>query len=274
MYLSFNLSLRKENIEAIVLKPFIKYTVVRITIILGVLFLFGCDSENASDCFQRTGTIVRKEIIVSDFNRILVNPNVELILKEGINTSILIETGDNLLNDVSATVQGDRLILSDANNCGFFRDFNQTKIFVTAPNITEIRSNTQFDISSDGVLKYPSLALLSEDFGEDTKNTNGTFTIQVDNKSVSIVGNSIASFFIKGITESLNITIASGTGRFEGENLIAKNVSVYHRGTNKVIVHPQESITGEIRSTGDVLSVTRPSVIKVKEFFTGKLIFQ
>ncbi|GGX06140.1 head GIN domain-containing protein [Aquimarina muelleri] len=268
------LSLRKENIKTIVLDPFLKYTVVRIILILGVLFLFSCDSENASDCFQRTGTIVRKEIVVSDFNRILVNPNIELVLKEGISTSVIIETGDNLLNDVSAAVQGDRLTLSDANNCGFFRGFNQTKIFVTAPNVTEIRSNTQFDISSDGVLQYPSLTLLSEDFGEDTTNTNGTFTMQVDNTSVSIVGNSIASFFIKGITETLNVTMASGTGRFEGRGLVAKNVSIFHRGTNKVIVHPQESITGEIRSTGDVISVTKPPVVTVEEFFTGKLIFQ
>lgn len=246
----------------------------RIIIILGILLLFGCDSENASDCFQRTGTIVKKEIVVSGFNRILVNPNIELVLKEGVETSVIIETGDNLLNDVSAVVQEDRLILSDTNDCGFFRDFNQTKIFVTAPNITEIRSNTQFDISSDGVLQYPSLTLLSEDFGEDTKNTNGTFNIQINNTSVSAVGNSIASFFVKGATETLNITIASGTGRFEGESLVAKNVSVYHRGTNKVIVNPQQSIKVEIRSTGDVISVNKPPVVTVEEFFTGKLIFQ
>ncbi len=238
------------------------------------LFVLGCDSENALDCFQRTGDIVRKEVAVSDFTRILVNPNIELILKQGETTSVLIETGDNLLEEVTATVVEDRLVLSDTNDCAFFRDFNQTKIFVTAPDIREIRSATQFDISSDGVLTYPSLSLLSEDFNEDTGSTNGTFNLEVNSESISVVGNNIASFFIKGTAENLSVSFFSGTGRFEGANLIAQNVRVSHRGTNKMIVNPQQSIRGNIRSTGDVISVSRPSIIEVEEFFTGRLLFQ
>ncbi|PKV49640.1 putative autotransporter adhesin-like protein [Aquimarina sp. MAR_2010_214] len=272
--MNLSIRLKKQNVRLNMSKSFLQYIMVRCIGIWVVLFLFGCDSENASDCFQRTGTIVRKEIEVADFTRILVNPNIELIIKEGATTSVIIETGDNLLNEVSAIVEDDRLVLSNTNDCAFFRDSNQTKIFVTAPNINEVRSGTQFDISSDGVLRYASLTLLSEDFGENTETTTGTFHIQIDNESVSVVGNNIASFFVEGKTKLLNVNFASGTGRFEGANLVAENVQIFHRGTNKIIVNPQQSITGEIRSTGDVISVNRPSVIEVEEFFTGKLIFQ
>ncbi len=238
-----------------------------------LIFAAGCDSENASDCFQRTGSIVRTEVEVPDFTRILVNPNIEMILKEGETTSVIIETGDNLLNEVSVIVEGDRLILDDTNDCAFFRDFNQTKIFVTAPNITEVRSATQFDISSDGILRYPSLSLFSETFFEDTGNTTGTFHLNIDNESLSIVGNNIASFFIEGNTDTLRVNFASGTGRFDGTDLVAQNVNIFHRGTNKIIVNPINAIRGEIRSTGDVISINRPPIIEVEEFFTGKLIF-
>lgn len=272
--MDLSISLKKQNPGLSLSKSFLKYTVVRCIAVLVVLFLFGCDSENASDCFQRTGTIVRKEIEVSDFTRILVNPNVELVLKEGATTSVLIETGDNLLNEVSAIVQDNRLVLSNTNDCAFFRDFNQTKIFVTAPDITEIRSGTQFDISSDGILTYTSLTLLSEDFNENTGTTTGTFNLNVDCKRIIVAGNNITSFSISGMVENLNISFFSGTGRFEGTNLVAENVQVFHRGTNKIIVNPQQSITGEIRSTGDVISINRPSIVEVEEFFTGKLIFQ
>ncbi len=245
----------------------------KILYIVLLILISGCDSENAADCFQRTGNIVRKDVEVPGFTKILVNPNVELILKEGETISVSIETGDNLLDEVSAVVEDDRLILSDTNDCSFFRGFNQTKIFVTSPNITEIRSGTQFNISSDGVLRYDSLALLAEDFNADTDTTTGTFTLEVDSQNISAVGNNIASFFIKGITETLNVNFASGTGRFEGTDLIAQNIVVFHRGTNKIIVNPQQSIQGEIRSTGDVISVNRPPVVAVEEFFTGRLIF-
>ncbi len=236
--------------------------------------MVSCDSENALDCFQRTGDIIRQEVEVSDFTRILVNPNVELILKEGEVASVVIETGDNLLDEVSAVVEGDRLVLSNSNDCNFVRDFNQTKVFVTSPNITEIRSETQFDISSDGVLRYPSLVLFAEDFFENEGgNITGTFTMEIDNEVLTVVGNNIASFFIKGNVETLNVTFASGTGRFEGGELISQDVNIKHRGTNKIIVNPQQSIKGEIRSTGDVISVNTPPIIEVDEFFTGRLIF-
>ncbi len=272
--MNLNISLKRQNVGLNMSKSFLKHIAVICIGIWVVLFLFGCDSENASDCFQRTGTIVRKEIEVADFTRILVNPNVELIIKEGATTSVIIETGDNLLNEVSAIVEDDRLILSNTNDCAFFRDFNKTKVFVTAPNLTEIRSGTQFDISSDGILNYTSLTLLSEDFGENTETTTGTFNLSVDCETMGIIGNNITSFFITGTVQTLDINFASGTGRFEGNNLVAENVLVFHRGTNKIIVNPQQSITGEIRSTGDVISVNRPSIVEVEAFFTGKLIFQ
>ncbi|AXT60993.1 DUF2807 domain-containing protein [Aquimarina sp. AD10] len=246
----------------------------KIGYILSVILVFGCNSEDASDCFQRTGDIIREEVAVSNFTRILVNPNVELIIQEGLDTSVVIETGDNLINEVSAIVQGDRLVLSDTNDCAFFRGFNQTKVFVTAPNITEIRSATQFNISSNGVLSYPSLSLLSEDFNESTGTTTGTFKLEMNSENINVVGNNIASFFIEGETEFLSVNFASGTGRFEGMNLEAQNVNVFHRGTNKIIVNPIEAIRGELRSTGDVISVNRPPIVEVTEFFTGKLLFQ
>ena len=240
-----------------------------------LLFLFACDTENAPDCFQRTGTIVRKQVEVPDFDRILVLPNIELVIKQEDSISVVIESGDNLINEVTAKVEDGRLILENTNDCNFVRSFNQTKIFVSAPNIVDIRSATQYDISSDGVLTYPILVLRSEDFIENNEgNTTGTFHIKVTNDKLTTVGNNIASFFIQGTTDVLSVVQASGTGRFEGANLIAKEVKVRHRGTNKIIVNPQESITGTILSTGDVIVVNRPTIVDVEEFFTGKLIFQ
>ena len=41
-----------------------------------------------------------------------------------------------------------------------------------------------------------------------------------------------------------------------------------------MIVNPQQSLTGEIRSTGDVITVNTPSTINVDEYYTGRLIFE
>ncbi len=61
-----------------------------------------------------------------------------------------------MLNDVDAIVVDGKLILTDNNSCNYVRNYGVTKIYITSPNITEIRSSTQYDVSSDGVLTYPS----------------------------------------------------------------------------------------------------------------------
>ncbi len=242
--------------------------------ILTLVLVFSCNSEDAGDCFQTSGSIIQQEIIVDAFTKILVNRDVELILKEGVEYEVIIETGKNLLNDVEALIVDDELQLTDHNTCNYFRDYGITKIYVTAPNITEIRSSTQYDVSSNGILKFNSLTLISEDFNIPGSFTVGDFRLAVNLTTLRIVTNNISSFYITGQTENLNIGFFAGAGRFEGENLIAQNVNVFHRGSNDMIVNPQQSLEGELRSTGDLISVNIPPIRDVDQFYTGQLIFE
>ncbi len=235
---------------------------------------FACDSENAGDCFQTTGAIIQEVVNVENFNKILVNRDVELILKDGATQEVIVETGKNLINDVKVEVVDDQLILTDNNICNYVRDYGITKVFVTSPNITEIRSSTQYDIKSDGVLTYPSLTILSEDFNDPDTFIVGNFNLQVNNSSLRLVFNGLSNCFVSGSVDNLSVSFFAGNGRFEGENLIAENVTIFHRSSNDMIINPQQSIKGKVLSTGDVISKNTPAVIEVEELYKGKLIFQ
>ena len=238
-----------------------------------IFFLFACNSEDAGDCFQTAGTTIQQEFEVTSFEKILVNRNVQLILKEGVDYSVLVETGGNLINDVSVEVVDNQLRLTDDNTCNYVREYAATKVYVTAPNITEIRSSTQFEVQSDGVLNYPSINLLCEDSNETGTFTVGDFRMQFNSNQVRVVANNISFFYLSGTVNNLFVGFYSGAGRFEGENLIAQNVEVYHRGSNDMIVNPQQELTGELRGTGDLISVNEPPIVDVEQLYTGELIF-
>ena len=245
----------------------------KLTYILILVLLFSCNSENTSDCFQSTGTMIQQEITLDSFDKILVNRDIELILKEGLEQKVVIETGKNLLNDVDAVVVDGQLILTDNNSCNYVRNYGVTKVYITSPNITEIRSSTQYDVSSDGVLTYPYLAVLSEDYSAPDTFTSGNFRLEIDNDAFYLVFNNLSNCFISGKTNNLNITFAAGTSRFEGENLIAQHVVLWNRSSNDMIVNPQQSITGTISGTGNVIAVSYPPVVDVQELYKGRLIF-
>ena len=242
--------------------------------IVSFLLIVACDSENAGDCFQKTGAIIQKELTVDVFDKILVNRDIELIIKEGVTQKVIMETGKNLINDVEAIVLDGKLTLTDNNSCNYVRDYGITKVYITSPNITEIRSSTQYDISSDGVLTYPSLSVLSEDFNVPESFTSGNFNLEINNNSFSLVFNNLSNCFISGQTNTLNITFASGTSRFEGRDLMAQNVQLWNRSSNDMIVNPQQSIKGKILGTGDVISINIPPIIEVEEVYKGRLIFE
>ncbi len=244
-----------------------------IYIILLLVIVSGCDSENAFDCIQTAGDIIQEEVNVPIFQRILVNRDIELIIKEGPDQQVIIETGENLIGDVKAEVINDRLVLTDDNTCNYVRDYGITKIYVTSPNITEVRSSTQYEISSDGVLSYDSLTLISEDFNMPGTFTVGDFRLSVNVNELRAVANNISFFYIDGQVENLFVGFFSGAGRFESENLIAQNVDVFHRGSNDMVVNPQQSLTGELRGTGDLISVNQPPVVDIERLYTGQLIF-
>ncbi|TCK67465.1 putative autotransporter adhesin-like protein [Winogradskyella wandonensis] len=234
--------------------------------------LFACDSENASDCFQTAGTLVQEEFTVDNFSRVLVNRDIELIIKEG-PQQVIVETGENLLNDIEVEVVGNQLVLTDNNTCNFVRDYGITKVYVSSPNLTEIRCSTQFEIKSDGILTYDNLALISEDFSLPDSFPIGDYRLQLDVENLQITSNNLSLFYLSGTAENVNINFANGNGRFEGENLVAENISVFHRGTNDILVNPQQSLTGRILSTGNVISYNLPPIVDVEEVFNGRLIF-
>ena len=237
-------------------------------------FFVACSSDSAPDCFQSAGDLIREEVAVADFTKITVFENIGLVLRQGPEIKVEVETGEYLRNEVEVNVVDGRLLLRDTNDCNFFREYGLTTIYVTAPNIGEIRASTGLKIESDGVLAYPILRLISESFNNsESETTDGEFDLELDTDDVTVLVNGIAYFRLRGRTEFFGATVAAGDSRIEAQNLRANLVDVDHRGSNDILVNPQQGIKGEIRGTGDVISFNTPNLIAIEELFKGRLIF-
>ena len=247
-----------------------------VALLLGIALLFNsCNGENVPDCFQNAGEPKRKTLDVPEFSKITVFENLNLVLKQGSEHRVEVESGEYLIEGVTAQVEEGRLVLRNDTGCNLVRKYGLTTVYVTAPNLTEVRSSTGLLISGDGVLSYPSLSLIAESYNNpETETTDGSFDLDLEAVSVSIVVNGIAHFKLRGSTENLNITVAAGDSRIEAGELVAQRVNVNHRGSNDVFVNPQQRIGGVIRGYGNVYCVQRPAEVEVEELFNGRLIFQ
>ncbi len=244
-------------------------------IYIALIFLFaGCSSEKSWDCIQTSGTIIQQEVAVASFTKILVWDRIKVFIAQGEEQKVIVETGENLIDDISVTVVNGKLEIKNNNSCNFVRDYDDTKVYLTAPDITEIRSSTGYTIESIGKLKYPVLSLYSEDHEqEDLYNIDGDFKLDLEVENLSVVANGLSKFYLSGTATRANFGLFAGDCRVYSENLIVEDLTFYHRSTGPMVVNPQQTLRGQIVSLGDVIAKNRPAVVEVEQLYRGQLIF-
>ena len=238
--------------------------------LIGLLLLFiGC--SNLGECIEATGSIITKEFTVGDFDRIIVYQGISLVVTEGPVYKVEVQSGENLMPNIQATVLDGLLALKDNTACNWVRDYGNTVVYVTAPNIIELHSKTEKLIASNGVLTYPILRLIAMDLYDGAG--TGDFNIQVNNSQTVIENNNVSRYYVSGQTDNLLVNFYDGNGRFTGDNLNAKKIVVFHRGSNDMIVKPTESITGKMVSTGNVILKNNPPIVDVQQLYQGRVIY-
>ncbi len=233
--------------------------------------IWSCNNDAAPDCFRNSGTTVLYEVPVTAFENINISEGIELIIAEGAASKVVVETGENLKENISAEVVGNRLYIKNAASCNWVRDYNTTKVYVITPALTQIYSASQFAVKSQGVLNFPHLTLQS---GLHSATASGIFELEVDSESLTIEDNQSVYYNVSGNVNNLSISFYSGDARFNGSGLMAGNVYVFHRSTNDIIVQPQQEVTGRLYSTGNLVLKSQPAIINVQALYTGRVIYQ
>ncbi|PQB03649.1 head GIN domain-containing protein [Aureitalea marina] len=245
--------------------------------LLAILICFtflGCNSEDGWDCLQTEGNSISVDFTVDSFDKIRIEDGVSLLIRQGAVQSVTVETGTNLLSDIEVYVEENTLVIRDNNRCNLVRDYGVTRAVVTTPDLLEIRNASAFDVRGEGRLSFPKLDLISNTTGNLADPLkSGDFYLDLDTERLLVNANGQSVFYLTGRVQQARYRFTDEFPRLEAGQLIVSEVIVFQRSANVMIVNPQQSLTGEIYGTGDVISLNRPAVVEVETFFTGRLIF-
>lgn len=244
-----------------------------------IIYLIACvfvsiSCEKLSDCIESAGNTTTKIVDVTAFNRVEVYSGIELIVTDGPVYEVKIVTGENIIENIEVKQENNVLKLKENSACNWVRDYGQTKVYVTSPNIEVIYSKSERNISSNGILQYPSLRLISLDKnGDGIEGAGiGDFHLNINNNQLIIENNSLSRYYISGTTNQAIFNFYFGDGRLEAQNLTAQTIDVFHRGSNDMIVKPMQSIQGKMVSTGDIILKNNPPTVNVEQLYQGQLI--
>lgn len=242
--------------------------------ILFLVFFINCNNEDSNECFKTAGDIIQIEVELPSFDKVVIHEHIQLFVTQGNEQKIIIESGENLLPNISAEIINNELIVRNSTTCNFVRPYDVTKVYVTSPNLTRIRNASELIVSSIGKLTYPSLYLMSLG-DEDRFLSVGDWYLTIENESVKIWSNGVANFYISGATTNLDLNFSNGDTRFEGQTFKSNHIKVQQISSNDILVYPIESLTGSIKSTGDIISFNNPPIVEVEELTSyGELLFK
>jgi Putative auto-transporter adhesin, head GIN domain len=249
-------------------------TMKKIIAIVSLFILFN-SCEKPADCIKSTGAIISKEFEVTSFENIYVYKGVGVVITQGPEYKVEVKTGENLMSDIEVKVENNSLQLRDNSTCNWVRDYGHTIVYVTTPTLVEIHSKTERNIVSNGILTYPTLRLFSLDTkGDGVKGAGtGDFIMQLNNNQFVVECNNVSRFYISGTTNEALLNYYDGNGRIEAQDLTVQNITVFHRGTNDMIVKPIQSITGKMVSTGNIVLKNNPPLINVQELYQGHVVY-
>ena len=238
----------------------------RLIVILAIIVLFGCDSDDAPDCLKSAGGETTQVYNLPAFDKVTINNEFMVYLTYGAEKNISVTAGENLLSDISLEVINGELIVKNNAGCKWVRSYDFPILEITTDDLHFIEIIGGTKLESANTLLYPSLFMKSKD-------SNGMVDLDIDMVNFGIDGNEITNYNIEGVATNLNLTFSSGDSRFEGRQLLVENANVVHNGTNDIVINVRASLTGRLGSTGDLIYVGQaPQFVDVNITNRGRLI--
>ncbi len=239
-----------------------KYQILFIAAV--TLVFFSCGKE--SSCFKSTGKIITEQrVISSDVTSIKTEDNIDVIITQNNEASLVIEAGENLIPYIKTTVSGDELTISSDNKCSLFRNYD-TPIIVhlSIPNLTNMDYTGQGIITSSNTLNFP-------DFTFETRKGTGSVNLELNSNDVSVIQHTgPADITLSGTTDNLYAYLGRQGWQFLS-GLSANNVHTNNAGYGDIIVTANNTLLVELTSIGNIDYYGSPVVTVSTHTGSGEL---
>lgn len=232
-----------------------------------ILILFNsCKKENWCDCFKGTGKDIEETRILNPFDELLVEDNIEVHVKKGIDYVVKITAGSKVMPLIKTSVENGRLKIYDNNTCDFTRDYKRkVSVLVTVPVLNKITQNGTGNVVMDDEFNCDKLSYYLSNSG------NLHINISANIVYGSMHGN--GDVYVKGKIKS-NFIYASGQGFYYayGANSDEMILTLNTSGIMEVSVNQFLKIDMNERSTGNIYYKGNPAKTTLNMKGSGKLI--
>ena len=217
------------------------------TVLFSYLILFtSCKKQNDCDCIKSRGSAVSEtRIITAHFNTLQTFDKIEVYYLQDTTATtctVRVETGKNLMSNISTDVSNGVLQIKNLNKCNFVRSNNDVTVYVTAPHI--------YYFVQDGVGNIYSNTITQDSV---KYNVNNSGDIHLDLNVRTVLGRlyGVGDVYLSGIG-LYHLVNAKGECFINAQNLQTFYSYVVYGSTGVAHVNVSSQLDAEIDYTGNV----------------------
>ncbi len=227
-----------------------------------------CKKAEDRECLKSTGHVVTQEFGIPSFTKLDLNEKIEFCLVQDSVFKVVLNGGENLLNDVKISVSNDRLTITNENKCNFLRSYKKViKAEIHFVDLTEIKYRGTEILTNLDTLNLPWLTL-------EILNSSGSINLNLNSKMIyASASGGYGDFNLSGTTDYANLFI-DNNGFCNTYNLSVKDsVKVVSNTMGNMMVNSNNTILkADIKNGGNIFYKGVPSNIVLNKKGKGNLL--
>jgi hypothetical protein len=193
------------------------------------------------------------------FDQLEVSDAIEVELKKGDKTEIIITASGIALNQVSAKIEKRKLVLEISGNNP---KSSSVSAVLTYVQLNEIEAGSGARVIVKDVIENKTLSL--------KVSTNAYIEAEIISDKLILEAETNAKMFVKGTADNLDYN-AFTNAEVEGEGLVVKNAEIRTNTNAFGSFEVLESLSGTAATRGRVIYIGDPNKIDVKESIGGTI---
>ncbi len=204
----------------------------------------------------------------SFYNSVEVNDDIELVLSNETNTTVIVETVTGLLDGIKTELKDSMLILNNKNLMAELSSYDDIKrVIVPVGHLDSLnihyKSSGGIDCKEQIKIKHLELKIWK---GTGLLNLNlDAYSLYVDENYGTV------DFSTNGNVSNCRL-VTKSYGLFDCRNLTLANCWVSHAGINNIYVSPKKFLSAQIKSMGNIYYLGNPDRIVKSIQGSGKVI--
>ncbi|XOV66136.1 MAG: head GIN domain-containing protein [Fluviicola sp.] len=206
------------------------------------------------------GKVTKMDRSVGPFKEIHVSGIVDVVITQGDQEKVVVETDSNLQEYVSTEVDGNKLVIKNAK--GNFKKLSKMVAHVTVKDLSKIKSTGVGDMTCEGVIESNSLAL-------DINNV-GDLSLKLDCVALEVDLNGVGNLTLEGTAQKATVT-SSGVGNLKAYDLEVATMNMKHSGVGNASIYVSEDLTLKYTGVGNVNYKGNPKKKDIKNSGVGSV---